>query len=322
MDFRRQNDDEDDGETVSYNPPTIRDSTFPKPLLPSSSSLIPGRSVTTSGIGAVRNGIRSDPNSGSARNPSPDLSPTTEAAKGEGSNFRTAGIAGDSSSVKYRECLRNHAASLGGHILDGCGEFMPSSTDSMKCAACGCHRSFHRREGESDNLFYRHHLHNGINHSGGSRGAAGGRIPLLLPAPQLTPHQKHIHSFSSSPSAGMVAFGNTSGGTTTESSSEELGLTTAAAAVAGGVHMPFLTSSSKKRFRTKFTSEQKARMMDFAERIGWRIQRQDEAEMDTFCGEVGVSRQVFKVWMHNNKHSIRKQQEQQHPQLHQPLQQP
>ncbi|KAI0522376.1 zinc-finger homeodomain protein 5-like [Dendrobium catenatum] len=312
MDFRRQNDDEEDEETVSYNPPTIRDSAFPKPLLPSSSSLIPGRSVATSGVAGVRNGIRSDQTSGSVQNASQDLFPANEGGKGEGSNFRTAEIAGESSSVKYRECLKNHAASLGGNILDGCGEFMPSLADIMKCAACGCHRSFHRREGgESDNLFYRHHHHNGSNNSSGSRGAAGGRIPLLLPAPQLTPHQKHIHTFSSSPSAGMVGLGNTSGGTTTESSSEELGLTMTA--VARGGHMPYVTSSSKKRFRTKFTSEQKARMMNFAERIGWRIQRQDEAEMETFCTEVGVSRQVFKVWMHNNKHSIRKQQEQQHP---------
>ncbi|XP_020572665.1 zinc-finger homeodomain protein 6-like [Phalaenopsis equestris] len=310
MDFRRQNDDDDDDETVSYNPPTIRDSAFPKPILPSSSSLIPGGTVPTIG---VRNGMRSS---------SPDLSLAAESGKGEGSNFRTTGIAGEPSSLKYRECLRNHAASHGGHVLDGCGEFMPGSADTMKCAACGCHRSFHRREGESDHLFYRHHQHNGSNHSGGNRVAAGGRIPLLLPAPQLAPHQKHIHCFSPSPSAGMVAFGNTSGGTTTESSSEELGLTPAGA-MPGGFHMPpFVTPSSKKRFRTKFTSEQKARMMDFAERIGWRIQRQDEVDLDAFCAEVGVSRQVFKVWMHNNKHSIRKQQEQQNRELQQPLQQP
>ncbi|GLT54884.1 hypothetical protein SLA2020_280450 [Shorea laevis] len=27
--------------------------------------------------------------------------------------------------VIYKECLKNHAASLGSHALDGCGEFMP-----------------------------------------------------------------------------------------------------------------------------------------------------------------------------------------------------
>nr|XP_034580878.1 zinc-finger homeodomain protein 10-like [Setaria viridis] len=51
----------------------------------------------------------------------------------------------------YRECLKNHVASLGGHALDGCGEFMPSpevdpaDPASLRCAAYGCHRNFHRR---------------------------------------------------------------------------------------------------------------------------------------------------------------------------------
>lgn len=52
--------------------------------------------------------------------------------------------------VRYRECQRNHAASVGGHAVDGCREFMASSAEgtaaALTCAACGCHRSFHRRE--------------------------------------------------------------------------------------------------------------------------------------------------------------------------------
>ncbi|KAL0431715.1 UNVERIFIED_CONTAM: Zinc-finger homeodomain protein 9 [Sesamum radiatum] len=32
--------------------------------------------------------------------------------------------------VTYKECLKNHAATLGGHALDGCGEFMPSPTSN------------------------------------------------------------------------------------------------------------------------------------------------------------------------------------------------
>jgi ZF-HD homeobox protein with Cys/His-rich dimerization domain len=47
--------------------------------------------------------------------------------------------------VKYKECMGNHAAGMGGQAFDGCGEFMLDSPDSIKCAACGCHRSFHRR---------------------------------------------------------------------------------------------------------------------------------------------------------------------------------
>ncbi|EFJ12039.1 hypothetical protein SELMODRAFT_38997, partial [Selaginella moellendorffii] len=54
--------------------------------------------------------------------------------------------------VRYRECLKNHAAGIGGHALDGCGEFMPNKEDesSMRCGACDCHRNFHRREVEGE----------------------------------------------------------------------------------------------------------------------------------------------------------------------------
>ncbi|KAL5057180.1 hypothetical protein RYX36_028784 [Vicia faba] len=56
--------------------------------------------------------------------------------------------------VTYKECLKNHMATLGGHALDGFCEFMQSPTAtsedpaSIKCAACGCHRNFHCREPE------------------------------------------------------------------------------------------------------------------------------------------------------------------------------
>ncbi|KAK8940325.1 ZF-HD homeobox protein [Platanthera guangdongensis] len=304
MDFRRKAEEEDDDEDVSYTPPTIRESAFSKPLLPSSSSLISGRGGAAAG--GVRNGIMSDPSSGVGRK-SLVLDPaTSEGRRGDvsNSNFPGTGSAGEPPAVRYRECLRNHAASLGGHVLDGCGEFMPCSPNTMKCAACCCHRSFHRREAEFEHLHHRQQ--NGNNHSGD-----GGRIPLLLPPP--APQKKQIHSFSTSPSAALVALGSSSGGaTTTESSSEELGIPPAAVA-GGGIHRPFMMPSSKKRFRTKFSSAQKVKMMDFAERIGWRIQRQDDAEMESFCSETGVSRQVFKVWMHNNKHFVRRQPQQSQP---------
>lgn len=134
--------------------------------------------------------------------------------------------------VRYHECLRNHAAALGGHVVDGCGEFMPGAgagDDALKCAACGCHRSFHRKDD-------------------------GQRRQLLLPPPSahLAAAQGHLR---------------------------------------------------RKRFRTKFTPEQKEQMLAFAERLGWRMQKQDEALVQQFCEQVGVRRQVFKVWMHNNKHS-------------------
>nr|GMD63234.1 mini zinc finger protein 2-like [Ipomoea batatas] len=51
--------------------------------------------------------------------------------------------------VRYGECQRNYAATTGGHVLDGCLEFMASGEEgtpaALTCAACGCHRSFHRQ---------------------------------------------------------------------------------------------------------------------------------------------------------------------------------
>lgn len=50
--------------------------------------------------------------------------------------------------VRYGECLKNHAANVGGYALDGCREFMPCGEEGTNgqwtCAACGCHRDFHR----------------------------------------------------------------------------------------------------------------------------------------------------------------------------------
>ena len=67
-------------------------------------------------------------------------------------------------------------------------------------------------------------------------------------------------------------------------------------------------SPLKKRFRTKFTPGQKDKMQEFAERLEWKMQKQDEQQVEQFCAEVGVKRQVFKVWMHNNKQPMKKTQ--------------
>ncbi|KAJ9683699.1 hypothetical protein PVL29_019323 [Vitis rotundifolia] len=57
-------------------------------------------------------------------------------------------------SVRYGECQKNHAAGVGGYAVDGCREFMASgeegTSSALICAACGCHRNFHRREVETE----------------------------------------------------------------------------------------------------------------------------------------------------------------------------
>lgn len=54
--------------------------------------------------------------------------------------------------VRYKECRKNHAASIGGYAVDGCREFMASGEEGtaafLRCAACNCHRNFHRKEVE------------------------------------------------------------------------------------------------------------------------------------------------------------------------------
>ncbi|XP_020229558.2 zinc-finger homeodomain protein 6 [Cajanus cajan] len=209
---------------------------------------------------------------------------------------------------RYRECLKNHAASMGGHVTDGCGEFMPNGEDgtpeSFKCAACDCHRNFHRKEaeGEPQYVLNYHHTYSYKNN----------RNIIHSPQSHLQfpiPHH-HLHGVvAATPSSGPiqpVMLGL--GGGPAESSSEDLNMFQTSD---GGQLLsvqPPLSSSNKKRFRTKFTQQQKDRMIEFAEKLGWKIQKQDEQELHQFCSQVGVKRQAFKVWMHNSKQAMKKKQ--------------
>lgn len=158
----------------------------------------------------------------------------------------------NSSCSVYRECLRNHAASLGSYATDGCGEFTldhSSPAGSLHCAACGCHRNFHRKLS-------------------------------CPPPPRALPYSTPSRRDPPELSGDLMDY---SGGEGTPPSE-------------GG--------ERKKRFRTKFSVEQKEKMLGFAEKLGWKLQRKDlDDEIERFCRGVGVSRQVFKVWMHNHKNS-------------------
>ncbi|KAL1531738.1 mini zinc finger protein 2-like [Salvia divinorum] len=54
--------------------------------------------------------------------------------------------------IRYRECMKNHAANIGGYAVDGCRQFSAATGGrerpgaELSCAACGCHRNFHRVE--------------------------------------------------------------------------------------------------------------------------------------------------------------------------------
>ncbi|PIA55763.1 hypothetical protein AQUCO_00700229v1 [Aquilegia coerulea] len=263
--------------------------------------------------------------------PDPDPVPVSIAVAGvttapivSGSTPRTPTARNEVSSVRYRECLKNHAASIGGQVVDGCGEFMPGgeegTVESLKCAACDCHRNFHRKEsdGEAQSGANYYYCYNPNSKANGSRSRI---LPPPLPAPpipQPIQHHKLPIGLPSSPPSGammqpiMVTFGGGGGGggsAATDSSSEEMNMFHTNAGQGTTPQPSQYGSLSKKRFRTKFSKEQKDKMMEFAEKVGWRMQKQDEAAVQQFCAEVGVKRQVLKVWMHNNKHSMKKKEE-------------
>ncbi|CAL1395367.1 unnamed protein product [Linum trigynum] len=221
--------------------------------------------------------------------------------EGDGSGGGSARIKSRNSSaaaapVRYRECLKNHAVGIGGHAVDGCGEFMAAgeegSLDALKCAACNCHRNFHRKET--------------------AEGAGEPMIPQQNPPPppQFSPYNyrgaapppPHLHRTAPSPHRPLAL--PAAGGGGGYSREEEDVSNPSSSGGGGGANN---NSSGKKRFRTKFTAEQKEMMRRFSERIGWRIQKQDEGAVERFCAETGVRRKVLKVWMHNNKHTLGKE---------------
>ncbi|MCL7036757.1 hypothetical protein MKW94_011595 [Papaver nudicaule] len=231
--------------------------------------------------------------------------------------------------VVYRECLKNHAASLGGHSLDGCGEFMPSPNTnlndptSLKCAACNCHRNFHRRDPEEGThiIEYRHH-----------------QAPPVLPTPQQQqpgdqeagnvspsssdspPPISSAYNYPNSSAPHMLLALRTGGLSAVPSDNNNLimgagKMSTTITTTVGGQNNNSpnptngnvsINGSGRKRIRTKFSQEQKDKMYLFSERLGWKLQKRDEGIIDEFCNEVGVERGILKVWMHNNKHTFGK----------------
>lgn len=190
--------------------------------------------------------------------------------------------------VRYRECLKNHAASMGGNATDGCGEFMPSgeegSIEALTCSACSCHRNFHRKELEGESPHHHHHFFNRSSRK------------LLLGHPKMLGPEYPTRGGIGGPGVPhqMIMSYNLA----SESDEQEDG---------GGVVIARPTHQIvKKRFRTKFSVEQKEKMLNFAEKVGWKIQKQEEGVVQQFCQEIGVKRRVLKVWMHNNKNTLAK----------------
>ncbi|KAF9626172.1 hypothetical protein IFM89_031299 [Coptis chinensis] len=202
--------------------------------------------------------------------------------------------------VLYKECLKNHAATLGGHALDGCGEFMPSPTSiptdptSLKCAACGCHRNFHRRDPEEQA---------GTTHMIEYHPIQQQQQPTQIPthrarSPTSSVSPPPISSSYYPSSAPHMLLALSTAGLSAKPEN------TVISPIGGGGSNG--TGSGRKRFRTKFSTEQKEKMHSFSEKLGWKMQKRDEGIVEEFCNEIGVGKGVLKVWMHNNKHTVGK----------------
>ncbi|KAE8683063.1 Zinc-finger homeodomain protein 11 [Hibiscus syriacus] len=193
--------------------------------------------------------------------------------------------------VSYKECLKNHAASLGGHALDGCGEFMPTPTNpgSFKCAACGCHRNFHRRD-PYDGPAFLHQLPPPPLPNPPSSS------PSPTNSPTHTPPSPVPYSYYSSAPHMLLALSTGYSGPPLDAYHHQR----------AEVTDKNNSTNTRKRSRTKFSKEQKEKMHAFAERVGWRMPRGEERLVKEICNEVGVDRGVLKVWMHNNKNTFGK----------------
>ncbi|PON39194.1 Octamer-binding transcription factor [Parasponia andersonii] len=211
--------------------------------------------------------------------------------------------------VRYKECLKNHAATLGGHALDGCGEFMPSPNatasdpTSLKCAACGCHRNFHRRDPDEPtptaaaNMthvieYQPHHRHHPpppppVHHHGNRSPNSASPPPISSSYYPSVPHM-------------LLALSTGIAGPGAQENAPGVGM------AGTGTGMVTSSPNARKRFRTKFSQDQKEKMYQFAERVGWKMQKRDEELVMEFCNEVGVDKGVLKVWMHNNKNTLGK----------------
>ncbi|KAI3863456.1 hypothetical protein MKX03_005921 [Papaver bracteatum] len=241
--------------------------------------------------------------------------------------------------VKYRECLKNHAASMGGSVIDGCCEFMSAgkegTIEALKCSACNCHRNFHRKcileeedeeedvdHIESSTQYQQHtHLVNKMRKTNllTPHQVLGSLDQSLYPTPAVpimkqqpcTPSNQQLSSHSSKMmmlSHSSLFHSNSGGSSIPAASSEESDeiktVSQPPPPPPPSLAAPGQVVAVKKRFRSKFTQEQKDKMLSFAEKVGWSFQKEEEANVLQICQEIGIKKRVLRVWMHNNKHNF------------------
>ncbi|XP_030529127.1 zinc-finger homeodomain protein 6-like [Rhodamnia argentea] len=153
---------------------------------------------------------------------------------------------------------------MGKYMLDGCSEYSPKnpSTDLL-CAACRCHRNFHRKVAIFDLE---------MTEASGNYITGGQNI--------ITPEEESLDLEVALP---MLDAGR-----------EEERLNQLVA--------PAQPEKKQRRRKSKFTDEQVNQMRAFSEWLAWSTRDRTRAEeIKEFCAKMGISWTVFKTWLHNNK---------------------
>ncbi|XP_039137102.1 zinc-finger homeodomain protein 8-like [Dioscorea cayenensis subsp. rotundata] len=137
--------------------------------------------------------------------------------------------------ANFQECMRNFAAQTGGFVRDGCQQYLenPTAPEPNTCAACGCHRNFHRM------VIIRNHVHGPNNEAGNNE-------------------QNNVLQ---------------------------------------------VENPNERLPRTRFSDYQRHRMNQYAGQLHWIMPRSavGNAELASFCAEIGITRHSFQIWMNNQR---------------------
>ncbi|KAL6964421.1 hypothetical protein U1Q18_035476 [Sarracenia purpurea var. burkii] len=189
--------------------------------------------------------------------------------------------------VIYRECQRDFSMNRGRYVGDGCHEFLKVGDDRAPevyfCGNCGCHRNFHRKEEVP--IHVEPQAIQILRHVAAANAAPPPPHGAAPPPPVavLAPHP-HRHPPPQNPAPAPAA----------NNQDENLG--------DGEVEVEVgETADTRRKERTRFTPAQKDAMRAYAERLEWSLQGHNEEELRHFCSAIGITPQVFKVWMKNNR---------------------
>ncbi|KAM3377704.1 zinc-finger homeodomain protein 3 [Capsicum galapagoense] len=198
--------------------------------------------------------------------------------------------------VKYLECMHNYAASSMSYIFDGCGEFCPAGAqgtpDFFICAACQCHRSFHRKmevEVESEAELP-------IN---GTPLATIDGSPASPPQQCLARSRQLHHSHQTFNRKKVVAM-PPQGGAKKDKGKGETELANQSSFTRRKCNSTATTSSG----RIRLNAYQKKRILTFVKEVmGWRWTKWNN-KVIPFCDEIGITTQFLKNWINYNRRII------------------